>query len=71
MLTSSPQSLNFLSVTRQHDAELTSYFEEWNQRFQSESDPNGLSSSLLLCIRCVHDVVTDSGCLFRCTLLPL
>ncbi|KAF8554878.1 hypothetical protein OG21DRAFT_1012322 [Imleria badia] len=46
------KSLNFLSVTLQHDAELTTYFEEWNLRFQSESDPN------------------DSGCRFRCTLLP-
>ncbi|KAF8435322.1 fungal-specific transcription factor domain-containing protein [Boletus edulis BED1] len=34
------KSLNFLSVTLQHDAELTNYFKEWKLRFQSESDPN-------------------------------
>ncbi|KAG9308027.1 hypothetical protein JVU11DRAFT_12679 [Chiua virens] len=46
------RSLDFLTVTRRHDAHLTTYFEEWKQRFESESDPN------------------DSGCRFRCTLLP-
>ncbi|KIJ62383.1 hypothetical protein HYDPIDRAFT_30354 [Hydnomerulius pinastri MD-312] len=34
------KSINFLTVTLQHDAHLTAYFDEWTKRFNEESDHN-------------------------------
>ncbi|KAF9236150.1 fungal-specific transcription factor domain-containing protein [Melanogaster broomeanus] len=34
------QSIDFLAVTLQHDAHVTTYFEEWTKRFNEESDPD-------------------------------
>jgi len=64
-------SLNFLSVTLRHDVELAAYFEEWALPFQPESDSNGLPRLLLPRVHYVYELAIDSGCRFRCTLLPL
>jgi hypothetical protein len=34
------KSINFLAVTLQHDAHITTYFQEWTKRFNEESDPD-------------------------------
>lgn len=41
-------------MTLEHDAELTTYFEEWKLRFQAESDPNGSTLSTASRSQCLR-----------------
>ena len=73
------QSVDFRTVTMNHDAQLTRYHDEWSRRFAEQSDPNGNTQNSPLpptpffpskCAR-LTAFVTDPGCAFRCSLLPL
>jgi hypothetical protein len=50
----SSQGINFLDVTSKHDDHLTAYFEEWSRRFNEESDPGGMISTLEALVGHLH-----------------
>jgi len=50
----SSQDINFLDVTSKHDDHLTAYFEEWSRRFNEESDPGGMISTLEALVGHLH-----------------
>jgi hypothetical protein len=71
------RSIDFRAVTLEHDRLLTTYRQEWAERFKQDSDHSGardpplsISASLTFAI-CFPGVGTDAACEFRVKLLPL
>lgn len=56
-----PQGLNFKEVILTHDQQLTDYYNDWERKFQEESDMSGLCPRRML--PCVV-VSIPSSCLY-------
>jgi hypothetical protein len=74
------RSIDFRAVTLEHDRLLTSYRQEWAERFEQESDHTGARdpplslprlASLTFATRFFSGDGTDAACEFRVKLLPL
>ena len=66
------KNVDFRAITQEHDEKLEEFYMEWSERFRNESDPNGMRIiRRSTCVTLTLNTLSDNGCNFRCSLLPL